>query len=56
MSAQFAIGIRKSTIANIGVPVVQWTEQGFPSGKMAFLQEFAHDITCTQAAVFKPIE
>ena len=38
------------------VPVVQRIEQGFPKGKTAFLQEFAHVITSGQTAVIERVE
>jgi hypothetical protein len=41
---------------DFSVPVVQRTEQGFPKGKTAFLQELADLISSTQTAVFKPVE
>jgi hypothetical protein len=55
-SAQFAIGNRDSKIANIAVPVVQRTEQGFPKGKTPFLLEFADDISSEQMTAFKRVE
>jgi hypothetical protein len=39
--AQFAIGSRKSKIANVVVPVIQRIEQGFHRAKRPFLQQFA---------------
>jgi hypothetical protein len=38
------------------VPVVQRIEQGFPKGKMAFLQEFADVISSEQMTAFKRVE
>jgi hypothetical protein len=38
------------------VPVVQRTEQGFPNGKTAFLQQSAHVIISAQIAPFKSVE
>jgi hypothetical protein len=54
--AQFAIGNRKSKIANVAVPVVQRIEQGFPKGKAAFQQESPNDIRSIQLAVFEVVD
>jgi hypothetical protein len=51
--APFAIGNRKSKIANIVVPVVQRIEQGFPKAKMGFLLESPNDIRSVQLPVFE---
>jgi hypothetical protein len=52
----FAIGSRKSKIANVVVPVVQRIEQGFPKGKTAFLLDFADVISSEQMTAFRRVE
>jgi hypothetical protein len=47
------IAIQAVYSLQIIVPVVQRIEQGFPKGKMAFLQEFADVIGCAQIALSK---
>jgi hypothetical protein len=47
------ISIQSVYSFQIIVPVVQRIEQGFPKGKMAFLQEFADVIGCAQIALSK---
>ena len=54
--ALFAIGNRKSKIANIIVPVVQRIERKFPKGKTSFLQKCAYVLNCAQAALIKHID
>ena len=50
------ISIQSVYSFQIIVPVVQRTEQGFPRGKTAFLQESPNDIRSTQLAVFEVVD
>jgi len=50
------ISIQSVYSFQIIVPVVQRTEQGFPKGKTAFLQESPNDIRSIQLAVFEVVD
>ena len=52
----FAIGTRKSTIANVVVRVVQRIKRRFPNAKTEFLEDFAGVISSEQMIGFKRVE
>ena len=54
--ALFAVGSRKSKIANVAVPVVQRIEQRFPNANTAFLLELAPVVISAQIAISKGVE